>query len=218
MDTLNYIKNKYGLRYHVPMPILLPIERTRGLTGLFRELKYKVGAEIGTQKGFYAKWMFSQIRGLKLYCIDPWEVYDEYIESNNREQQETYNDYFEKAKTRLKGLNAEFIRKRSTDAVKDFTDNSLDFVFIDGNHTFEYVINDIAEWEKKVRVGGIVAGHDYWNSVGRKRLYVSNLTPIKKMKLVQVKDAIDAWTKTNKIKPWFLTMKEKSLCWFYVKS
>jgi predicted O-methyltransferase YrrM len=215
METLKKIKSKYGLRYHVPMPIVLPMDRERGLTDLFNSLGFKVGAEIGTSKGRYAKWLLLKIKGLKLYCIDPWEVYDEYVEYNNKETSATCQNFYEQAKERLKGMNVEFIRKRSMDAVKDFEDNSLDFVFIDGNHTFEYAIEDIAKWEKKVKVGGIVSGHDYWNSVKRRKLYVANLTPLERMKLVQVKDAIDAWTKTNRIKPWFVTTKSPS--WFYVR-
>jgi predicted O-methyltransferase YrrM len=48
------------------------------------------------------------------------------------------------------------------EAVKDFKDESLDFVFIDGNHQYSYVLEDITEWSKKVRSGGIVSGHDYF--------------------------------------------------------
>ena len=101
------------------------------------------------------------------------------------------------------------------EALKDFNDNSLDFVFIDGNHTFEYVVEDIAQWSKKVKVGGIVSGHDYWRSIeSEKPLYVKNLTLLEQLKLVQVKDAVNSWVSANRIKPWFIT---KDLCWFYVK-
>jgi hypothetical protein len=205
MDTLKYIKKKYGLRYHVPMPISLPFDRNRGLTGLLNELNLKVGAEIGTSKGRFAKWLFAKIRGLKLYCVDPWAVYDNYIELHDKSKQDLFDGYFEETKQRLAGHNVEFVRKFSMDAVKDFKDNSLDFVFIDGNHTFEYVINDIAEWSKKVRPGGIISGHDYWTSAERRHLYVDNLNPIEKIKLCQVEDAVQAWTKSNHIKPWFIT-------------
>ena len=47
------------------------------------------------------------------------------------------------------------------DAVKDFADRSLDFVYIDANHEPQFVEEDIREWSKKVKVGGIVSGHDY---------------------------------------------------------
>jgi glycosyltransferase involved in cell wall biosynthesis len=46
-------------------------------------------------------------------------------------------------------------------AVTDFADESLDFVYIDGNHQLKYVVEDIVEWTKKIKKGGIIAGHDY---------------------------------------------------------
>lgn len=202
------------------MPIQLPIERQKGLTSLFNELGFKIGAEIGTSKGRYAKWLFAKIKGLKLFCVDPWEVYDDYIELHDKSKQGLFDRYFEETKQRLAGKNVEFIRKYSIDAIKDFLDNSLDFVFIDGNHTFEYVIEDIAAWEKKVRHGGIVSGHDYWNSFNKRHYYVPNLNPVEKMKLCQVKDAVDAWTKTNQINPWFITSPsrlDKFPSWLWIK-
>jgi hypothetical protein len=230
MDALKYIKSKFALRYLVPMPIMLPFDRERGLSSLFNELGYKVGAEIGTSKGRYAQWLFSKIKDLKLFCVDPWEVYARYVEMNNAEGQRIYDDIYEQAKERLKSKNVVFVKKYSMDAVKDFEDESLDFVYIDANHTFEYAVEDISEWERKVKYGGIVSGHDYWNSVKRKHLYRIGieLKPpehrIDKMKLCQVKDAVDAWTKTNIIKPWFITNElggEKyggGQSWFYVRT
>jgi len=229
VEALKYIKNKFQLRYLVPMPIEVPIDRERGLGDLFNELGYKVGAEIGTSKGRYAQWLFSRIKGLKLYCVDPWEVYPRYVEMHDAEGQKIYDEIYEQAKARLSGKNVEFIKKYSADAVKDFEDESLDFVYIDANHGFEWVVQDIAEWERKVKFGGIVAGHDYWNSMKRKHLYRIGIdlrppkTYIEKMKLCQVKDAVDAWTATNMIKPWFITNEYGSekrgggQSWFYVR-
>lgn len=47
------------------------------------------------------------------------------------------------------------------EALKQFKDNSLDFVYIDGNHDYQFVLDDITGWTKKVKMGGAVAGHDY---------------------------------------------------------
>ena len=47
------------------------------------------------------------------------------------------------------------------EALADFEDNSLDFVYIDANHDFVNFTQDLHEWYKKVRVGGIISGHDY---------------------------------------------------------
>lgn len=214
MYTNEFLENKFSLEPNQKLPIKLPIDRYFGLTTIFHDLKFKVGAEIGTDNGRYTKWIFIKNKGVKIYCVDPYLAYDDYVESHNREQEEI-DQHFERAKQRLAEFNVEFIRKTSMEAVKDFEDNSLDFVFIDGNHTFQYVVNDIAEWEKKVKIGGIVSGHDYWRSFDSKKpLYVETLNPIDKIKLVQVKDAIRAWAGANRINPWFVT---KDNCWFYVK-
>ena len=53
------------------------------------------------------------------------------------------------------------IRKTSVQAAKQFKNGSLDFVFIDGAHDTESVCADIDTWYPKVKVGGIIAGHDY---------------------------------------------------------
>ena len=214
MDINEYLKNKFQLDYSQKSPIKININRFFGLSSLFHDLGYKVGAEIGTDNGRYTKWLFIKNRGVKIYCIDPYLAYEDYVESHQRGQ-EDMDQHFENAKQRLAQFNVEFIRKPSMEAVKDFKDESLDFVFIDGNHTFQYVVNDIAEWEKKVRPGGIVSGHDYWRSYDSKKpLYVKTLNPVEKIKLVQVKDAVKGWTGANRISPWFVT---KDKCWFYGK-
>jgi len=217
MDTLKYIQDKFQIDIGQKSPIKLPIDRFRGLTGLFTELGFKVGAEIGVSTGRYSKWLCVKMRKNKpkLFLIDPYLAYDEYTEQHGEEGQVNLDADYRQAQERLAKFNVEFVKKTSMEALKDFNDNSLDFVFIDGNHTFEYVVNDIAEWSKKVKKGGIISGHDYWNSIeSEKPLYQQNLTPLEKMKLVQVQDAVDGWVKANRIKPWFLT---KYKTWFYVK-
>jgi SAM-dependent methyltransferase len=54
------------------------------------------------------------------------------------------------------------MRMTSQDAVHQFDDASLDFVFIDASHEYEDVKDDIRVWIKKVKPGGILAGHDYY--------------------------------------------------------
>jgi hypothetical protein len=53
------------------------------------------------------------------------------------------------------------IRKSSVQAAKQFKANSVDFVFIDGSHDTVSVCLDIDTWYPKLKVGGIIAGHDY---------------------------------------------------------
>ncbi len=126
------------------------------LARYFNERKFKVGAEVGVADGRYSQILCNEISGLKLYCVDIWKPY----ESNWRNMAYQDNAY-RQAKEKLREHNVEIMCKPSLDASTSILSNSLDFVFIDGDHSFNYVMLDILLWSPKVRKGGIVAGHDY---------------------------------------------------------
>lgn len=114
---------------------------------------YKVGVEIGVDRGEYGVALCKA--GLKVYGVDPYVRYDAY------KGEGMYENHYKEALKNLKGYDYTIINKFSMDALKDFKDNSLDFVYIDGNHTLPYISQDIFGWERKVRHGGIISGHDY---------------------------------------------------------
>lgn len=124
----------------------------------FRDLGFRVGAEIGVASGEYSETLCKEIPGLKLYCIDLWQPYKEY---KDYQRKGTFNKMYKDAHKKLFKYDAHFIQRYSIDAVRDFVDHSLDFVYIDANHQYEYVKEDIEHWAKKVNFDGIVAGHDY---------------------------------------------------------
>jgi len=119
----------------------------------------KVGAEIGVADGRYSEKLCQIIPNVKLYCIDPWRTYSGNHRGGDEDQQ---GSNYEIAKKRLSSFDATLIRKTSMEAIHKFKDASLDFVFIDGNHDYDYVMEDLIGWSRKVRKGGIVAGHDYY--------------------------------------------------------
>ena len=57
--------------------------------------------------------------------------------------------------------NISLIQKTSDDAVNDFKDASIDFVYIDGIHQYPNVLSDIKNYLPKIKKGGIIGGHDY---------------------------------------------------------
>lgn len=130
------------------------INNRTDLAKYFAENGYKVGAEIGVLGGAYSALLCEVNPGLKLFCIDSWG----YGEHKKRPY---HLRKYEEAKIRLEPYNTTIIYKLSMDAIKDFSDNSLDFVYIDANHEPQFVMEDIREWTKKVRPGGVVSGHDY---------------------------------------------------------
>jgi len=131
---------------------------------LIKKIDAKVGVEIGVLAGEHAEELLKPELGLeKLYLIDP---YQPYIEKNRPEEEGEHTFDSElpgKVKEKLKrfGKKAIYIYKPSLEAVKDFKDGSLDFVYIDGNHDYQEVRRDIRAWHPKVRIGGIIGGHDY---------------------------------------------------------
>jgi len=60
------------------------------------------------------------------------------------------------------------IIENSAKAAELYQDNSVDFVFIDADHSYEAVKKDIIAWMPKIKEGGILAGHDvYWPDVNK---------------------------------------------------
>ena len=126
------------------------------LPQFFVDMGYKVGAEIGVYKGEFTEKLCKV--GLKVYGVDPWIVYRNYKKHPKEIDYEVmYDNVIEMAKK----YDCEIIRKTSMDALEDIPDESLDFVYIDGNHSIPYIIADIYEWSRKVRKGDIISGHDY---------------------------------------------------------
>jgi len=130
------------------------------LPKFFVDQGYKVGAEIGVYKGEFTILLCSA--DLYIYAIDPWIAYSE---EESQKRQDFLYGHTQRQLKRFK--NCTIIRKASMEAVKDFDNESLDFVYIDGDHSFKAIACDIVEWEKKVRKGGVVSGHDYRGQTSR---------------------------------------------------
>ena len=123
--------------------------------------KNLVGAEIGVLDGLHSENMLKTLQLKKLYLIDPYISYKETYDGAISDE---YDDNWAKeiAHKRLSRFSEkiEFIEKTSDDAVKDIKE-PLDFVYIDGSHNYENVLRDIQNYYKKVKVGGVVGGHDF---------------------------------------------------------
>ena len=203
MSTLDYITEKFNIDLNKKPPYFLPGgRREKGLALLFKELGFNEGAEIGTERGKYAQVLCETNPDLRLFCVDSWISYENYREHVSQEQQ---NGFYKEAVDRLAPHNCMLIKSFSMDALKFFEDESLDFVYLDANHEFQHVTNDIAEWSKKVRKGGIVSGHDFVRMGGAKGEFM------------HVKDVVQGWAYAKKINPWFVYKGDKCPSWFWIK-
>lgn len=195
MDINRHIRRKFHVKGLETLPFTGWLESTRThLAELFCELGYKVGAEIGVRRGANALTLFQKNPGLKLYCIDPWTPY-------SRTTQERQDRNFRHTQNVLAEYDAIFIRKTSMDALSAIEDGALDFVYIDGLHDFDNVMMDIIGWSKKVRLGGIVSGHDY--------------IPLHNCGIIA---AVNAYIAGHTIMQWFVTKDyTPAPSWFFVK-
>lgn len=110
--------------------------------------------EIGTHRGESAEFLLKTNPNIeKLYCIDSYAK--EFIIDGKPAP-----IHFRKAKKRLSKFNVRFIREISNDAVKHFKKNSIDYVYIDGLHTYEQIKKDIENYFPILKKGGIMAGND----------------------------------------------------------
>lgn len=118
-------------------------------------------AEIGCAFGGNAKAILRQWKGAKLYMVDPWvaqptEVYRERTDGVD------FDAYYESClQLAREDARVQLVRMYSVEAAKQFADGQLDFVYIDANHSYEAVRDDMAAWFPKVKSGGVFAGHDY---------------------------------------------------------
>jgi hypothetical protein len=122
---------------------------------------YKTGVEIGTFKGYFAQHILRNWNGT-LYMVDVWRELEkkEYTDISNRTTED--NVWFEAMKA-IDGFEdrALMLRMKSNQASKLFADDSLDFIYIDANHKYDAVKEDIELWWPKLKSGGMLAGHDY---------------------------------------------------------
>lgn len=192
-DTLHQLARKY--RQTPPMRIknvdrnyILDLIAQHGLTE---------GAEIGVASGGFSELMFEKIPNLKLLCVDTWAVGDD-LQSNVVGQERADQRYLT-AQERLKDKDATLVRAKSMDAVRDVPDNSLDFIYIDACHDFDYAMEDLIAWGRKVKPGGLISGDDYYRFTE-----------------AGVVQAVDAYLYNHRIQDAFIT-GEKDPSFFFCK-
>jgi hypothetical protein len=184
MDIHREIRRKFKLNNKAMrfIPSCSSVRFNRNhLAQLFGEVGFNRGAEIGVRRGRFSEIMCKCNPNLFLYCIDPWSPIE------NKYNAERQKQIYEFAAEKLAKYNTKIIKKTSMDALADIENNELDFVFIDGNHDFDYVMMDIILWADKVKSGGIIAVHDFYNGE------------------VGVVKAVEAYTHSHSIRPWFVT-------------
>ncbi len=219
MNTYKYILKKYNIDPNGQVLVEIPNVGRNNLAELFAELKFTKGAEIGVDRGAFSEILCQANPQLQLFSIDPWKIstYGPDVipsEIGIVKNQQAFEANYKEAKKRLASYNCTIIQKDSLTAAKDFPNNSLDFVYIDANHDFVNVTNDLDAWKKKIRLGGILAGHDFEHF------------PPKKWN--HVKYVVDVYFRCYEMIPFFILgakrpkeegkIRDRVRSWFWVKN
>ena len=138
------------------------IEEYPIITDLIYSMDLRVGCEIGVAYGFQSIFFLENSNIEKLYSIDPYQHFSDYDDSMNFPQP-YFDVLYYRTNMRLSAFKerSSLLRTTSTNAAQQFSSNSLDFVYIDGDHSYKAVRADLEAWFDKVRSGGLVSGDDY---------------------------------------------------------
>lgn len=136
------------------------------LSQLSREGKLSV-IEIGTRYGQSLAYLATHFRVTKYIAVDPYIDYEEYSGDGFDEILRSTNadSIFEETRTlggKLLGHRFKLLRHFSSDAVLLIEDEVADFIFVDGNHRYPFVLEDLENYWPKVRPGGYLCGHDFF--------------------------------------------------------
>lgn len=144
--------------------------RAQSLFEWMQGMDNPVGAEIGVFAGELSRRLLSR-PDLTLYLVDSWtaEHNERYANSDDFHAtlSQSRQDYYATLTKHMVSFardRAKILRQDSLEAAKAIADGSLDFVFIDADHSYEGCKADIEAWLPKVREGGFIAGHDYENT------------------------------------------------------
>lgn len=189
-------------RLRGPMPIELRDFHRNDLAQLFAELGFKRGAEIGVAEGNYSEVLLKANPECELLLVDPWHAYSDNPQNKSKEKHEFA---LNEVRRKVKGRKVLFYQENSMDALQQIPDIPLDFVYVDGNHLFDFVMQDLIEWSKRVRSGGIVSGDDYY-ALDQKRWIGGGVV-----------EAVQAYVNAHRIPIWYIFQGHKSTDFMWVR-
>lgn len=125
--------------------------------------KHGVVAELGVDEGDFSNLILMINKPIKLHLVDSW--------GNKYYNQEKKTKVESRFKKYIENRTVEINRGLSTEIVVEFKDNYFDWIYIDTSHSYTTTIQELELYRDKVKVGGVIAGHDYilgnWNRLVR---------------------------------------------------
>jgi len=170
-------------------------QRVVKLAKIFNTLGHTTGAEVGVWQGSMAAGILNSVKSIKTYyLVDPWKHLENWNKPFNKQ-----NDEFERVYSTAMNVTQQWaatkrvvLRGESRKMAEKVTDKSLDFVYIDGDHSARGTVIDVLSWWPKLKLGGILYGDDYLDS----------LQHGKKFDPTMVKSIIDGFVEVTQV-PFF---------------
>jgi len=149
----------------VPMG-LREINQNRSRVFLLQTMpKNSVCAEIGVNRGNFSKLILKIVKPKKLYLIDPWTHFSG-VKQNEAKSDENYNKTLKRVKNEIESGQVILKKGSSLDVLTEFEDNFFDWIYVDGDHRYEFVKKDLELSYSKVKKNGFITGDDYNNQWG----------------------------------------------------
>jgi hypothetical protein len=124
-----------------------------------------VGAEIGVWKGGFSAVLLKTLNPQLLHLIDPWsfqpDVPGAWYGGSQAKSQADMDAIYDDVRAKFADAPVKILRMTSLEAVNAFVPSELDWLYIDGDHRYEAVRDELLRYEPIVKPGGVVAGDDY---------------------------------------------------------
>jgi len=155
------------------------------------------GVEVGVAEGKHAMNLLKNSNLTHLTCIDPYP--NDIIWSLEKDGDKCYQKALNNLEPWIKEGRCKVLRSTGLEEVNGFDDNSIHFVYLDGDRTPAVYKEEMIKWLSKLKIGGILSGHDYKNKRG-----------------FTVKDMVDTFTAKND----YELMLSGGACrsWYFVKT
>lgn len=143
LKTMKSITNRYDI------PILLNV------------MNKPVICEVGVHIGHHLQNLVKADID-KAFGIDSWRSTGDLGQNDSDHSQDELDGFYYKVCKLFEGdQRVKIVREFSAEASKDFEDGFFDFIYLDADHTYDGIYTDLESWYPKLKIGGIISGHDY---------------------------------------------------------
>ena len=173
----------------------------------------EAGVEVGVADGSFAREILKTWKGRRLVLVDCWkqQTAADYCDIANLDDAKQEANLGQVIALAHLDPRVQLLQGFTPEAASHFEDGSLDFVYLDANHSYLAVRADLRAWYPKVRIGGLLAGHDYLDG------YVPSRPDFREGTLFGVKTAVDEFCREIGQAAAFTTRDPPHLSWYFRK-